>query len=102
MPWPLRPARPVSLHGTGGAWMVVAEDASPGTVTAAVHHSLDRKVCNTLNVCAIVRSGADTLVPAFLAGLDAAAAERGAVARLHVVDGGESVVPEGVSAIDGR
>jgi glutamate-5-semialdehyde dehydrogenase len=87
---------PVSLHGTGGAWMVVAEDAAPATVTAAVRHSLDRKVCNTLNVCAVVRSGADTLVPAFLAGLDAAAAERGTLARLHVVDGGEAVVPVGV------
>jgi glutamate-5-semialdehyde dehydrogenase len=88
---------PVSLHGTGGAWMVVAEDASPATVTAAVRHSLDRKVCNTLNVCAVVRSGADTLVPAFLAGLDAAAAQRGTVARLHVVEGGEAFVPDGVA-----
>jgi glutamate-5-semialdehyde dehydrogenase len=87
---------PVSLHGTGGAWMVVAEDASPAAVTAAVRHSLDRKVCNTLNVCAVVRSGAATLVPAFLAGLDAAAAERGAIARLHIVEGAEAFVPDGV------
>jgi glutamate-5-semialdehyde dehydrogenase len=88
---------PVSLHGTGGAWMVVAGDASSTAVTAAVRHSLDRKVCNTLNVCAIVRGDAATLVPAFLAGLDAAAAERGTAARLHVVDGGEAFVPRGVS-----
>jgi glutamate-5-semialdehyde dehydrogenase len=44
-----------------------------------------------------VRSGADTLVPAFLAGLDAAAAQRGTVARLHVVEGGEAFVPDGVA-----
>jgi len=87
---------PVSLHGTGGAWMIVAGDASSTAVTAAVRHSLDRKVCNTLNVCAIVRGDAATLVPAFLAGLDAAAAERGTAARLHVVDGGEAFVPRGV------
>ena len=57
--------------------------------------SLDRKVCNTLNVCAIVRSAAASLVPAFLAGLDAAAAERGVSARLHVVAGSSSVVDDG-------
>ncbi len=78
--------------------MVVAEDASPATVTAAVHHSLDRKVCSTLNVCAIVRSGADTLVPGVPGrSRRAAAAERGAVARLHVVEGGEAVLSDGVS-----
>ncbi len=46
---------PVSLHGTGGAWMVVGESADPAVVRRAVANSLDRKVCNTLNVCAIVR-----------------------------------------------
>ena len=39
---------PVSLHGTGGAWIVAAESASASDFAAAVTHSLDRKVCNTL------------------------------------------------------
>jgi glutamate-5-semialdehyde dehydrogenase len=84
---------PVSLHGTGGAWMAVAASAPPGVVTAAVANSLDRKVCNTLNVCAVLRRHADVHVPAVLAGLDAAAERRGVPARLHVVAGGEDVVP---------
>mgnify|MGYP001825460320 FL=1 len=86
---------PVSLHGTGGAWMAVAASASPRVVTAAVANSLDRKVCNTLNVCAVLRSHADTHVAAVLAGLGAAADRRGVPARLHVVTGGEDVVPSG-------
>jgi glutamate-5-semialdehyde dehydrogenase len=60
--------------------------------------SLDRKVCNTLNVCAIVRSHAASLVPAFLAGLDAAAGERGVSARLHVVAGSENAVSDEYAA----
>ncbi len=84
---------PVSLHGTGGAWMVLAASADPAVVRAAVANSLDRKVCNTLNVCTVLRAHADTQVSAFLAGLDDAAARCGAPARLHVVEGGEAAVP---------
>ncbi len=40
---------PVSLHGTGGAWMYLAADARLPVALAAVRSSLDRKVCNTLN-----------------------------------------------------
>ncbi|HYN32760.1 MAG TPA: aldehyde dehydrogenase family protein [Ilumatobacteraceae bacterium] len=86
---------PVSLHGSGGAWMVASANADPEVLRAVVTTSLDRKVCNTLSVCAIVRSGAANLVPAFLAGLDDAAAERGVSARLHVVAGSEDVVSNG-------
>ncbi len=46
---------PVSLHGTGGAWMVTGAGASADTLGRAVRHSLDRKVCNTLNVVAVLR-----------------------------------------------
>ena len=84
---------PVSLHGTGGAWMVAAADASSATFGTAVRNSLDRKVCNTLNVCAIVRAEAGRLVPVFLDAIDAAAAARGASPRLHVVQGSEPYVP---------
>ena len=84
---------PVSLHGTGGAWMVAAPDADAERFKAAVYHSLDRKVCNTLNVCAIVREGADRLVPAFLEALELAG-ERRAGVKLHVVEGSQDAVPE--------
>ena len=60
---------PVSLHGTGGAWMIVGEAADRDAVRDAVVNSLDRKVCNTLNVCAIPRVAGRRLVPVFLAAL---------------------------------
>ncbi|MGB3735258.1 MAG: aldehyde dehydrogenase family protein [Ilumatobacter sp.] len=84
---------PVSLHGTGGAWIVTGEHADANRLTAAVTHSLDRKVCNTLNCLAVLRSRAGELVPAALAGLDAAATGRGTAGRLHVVEGSEAHVP---------
>jgi len=78
---------PVSLHGTGGAWIVAGDGVDVDRFGAAVYHSLDRKVCNTLNVCCVPRRHADRLVPAFLDALDRAAARRGADARLHVAAG---------------
>lgn len=76
---------PVSLHGTGGAWMVATPSADPGAFRAAVAASLDRKVCNTLNVCCIVRDGADELLPSFLDGVASAAEARSTSALVHVV-----------------
>ncbi len=84
---------PVSLHGTGGAWMVAGVDASALVVRQAVLHSLDRKVCNTLNVIVIVRQRAAELVPMVLDALDAAGAARGATSRLHVVEGSDAGIP---------
>lgn len=74
---------PVSLHGTGGAWLVAAESADVERFSLAVQHSLDRKVCNTLNVCCVVRSRAHDLVPAFHAAAQEAAAARGVEAVVH-------------------
>lgn len=76
---------PVSLHGTGGAWIVASEAADPARLQSVVANSLDRKVCNTLNTAVVVRSAASSLVPVVLAGLDAAAAARNVNAKLHVV-----------------
>ncbi|MBA3606343.1 MAG: aldehyde dehydrogenase family protein, partial [Acidimicrobiia bacterium] len=84
---------PVSVHGTGGAWLVVGESARPERLHAAVVNSLDRKVCNTLNVCCLPRSRPD-LVGAFLAAVDEAAARRGTVARLHVDRDSQAAIPE--------
>lgn len=84
---------PVSLHGTGGAWMVAGPTADAERFAAAVYHSLDRKVCNTLNVCCIVRERAAELVPLFLEALqDAGARRRGC--KLHVVEGDERWLPK--------
>jgi glutamate-5-semialdehyde dehydrogenase len=84
---------PVSLHGTGGAWIIAAEDAAGDVLEAAVYNSLDRKVCNTLNTCAIVAGRAADLVPRFLSGLESAAAARGVNAKLHVAEGDERLIP---------
>ena len=85
---------PVSLHGTGGAWIVAAPDADADAFEAAVFNSLDRKVCNTLNTCAIVAERADDLVPRLLSGLGRAAARRGVNAKLHVAKGDEGLIPD--------
>lgn len=74
---------PASLHGTGGAWMVVAADADPEQLAQAVRHSLDRKVCNTLNVCCIVREGAERLAPVVLEAGRSAAVATGARLVVH-------------------
>ncbi|MEI7932080.1 MAG: aldehyde dehydrogenase family protein, partial [Alphaproteobacteria bacterium] len=63
---------PVSLHGTGGAWMVADETADAARFAEVIVTSLDRKVCNTLNVCCIFESRAHDLVPAFLAAIEKA------------------------------
>lgn len=84
---------PVSLHGTGGAWIVAANSARSDAFAAAVSHSLDRKVCNTLNVCCIARSRAADLVAVFLAAARQAGDKRGQGFKLHVVAGDERYVP---------
>ena len=84
---------PVSLHGTGGAWMVADASADADRFASAVFHSLDRKVCNTLNVCCIVRSRAETLVPRFLDALWRAGERRGHGCKLHVCQGDEAALP---------
>lgn len=85
---------PTSLHGTGGAWMVASAQASADDFAAAVRASLDRKVCNTLNVCCIVQARADELVPVFLEAVEAAGTRRGENFKLHVRRGSEAHVPE--------
>lgn len=87
---------PVSLHGTGGAWIVAAPDASPARVEDVVFRSLDRKVCNTLNTFCVSREAAAALVPALLRGLERAAERRGHAYKLHVAQGSESYVPKAV------
>ena len=77
---------PASLHGTGGAWMFVEHSASPEMLRNAVRFSLDRKVCNTLNVLVLERSAVATLGPV----VEQVLRELGA--RVAVVPGSEGVV----------
>jgi glutamate-5-semialdehyde dehydrogenase len=84
---------PVSLHGTGGAWIVADETADAERFYAAVFHSLDRKVCNTLNTCCIVRSRAEELIPLFLEALEHGGARRRGC-KLHVAERDFGRLPE--------
>jgi len=93
----------VSLHGTGGAWIVAADSAAADELASAVYHSLDRKVCNTVNTICIVESRAEDLVPVVLDALDRAGQTVGATSKLHVTERARHLVPAGwfeVATID--
>lgn len=85
---------PVSLHGTGGAWIVADDESDPDFFAAAVEHSLDRKVCNTLNTCCITKSAVDRLLPRFLEGLERAARARGVSPKLWIVESQTELLPD--------
>ena len=86
---------PVSLHGTGGAWIIVSEHAADRDVHDAVVRSLDRKVCNTLNTCCVVGGADGTHRGSIVLGaLQEAAEARGHPYKLHVVEGSEALAPE--------
>jgi len=78
---------PASLHGTGGAWMYLAEDAPLGTVYSAIQNSLDRKVCNTLNTIVVNAREAHELVPVAFGALIQANA------KVHVANGSQHEIP---------
>lgn len=89
----------VSLHGTGGAWMIVGDSANPGDITSHVLHSLDRKVCNTLNVVAMTNGTPVNNIQAVLSGISASASRRDTQAIAHVSKAsqhrlGSCVIPE--------
>jgi glutamate-5-semialdehyde dehydrogenase len=85
---------PVSLHGTGGAWLVGSRNSNPEMFKSVIYHSLDRKVCNTLNTCCITREAASVLVPEFLTALKEAGEARGAAAKLHVTESADPFIPD--------
>lgn len=84
---------PVSLHGTGGAWLVASGSAREESFRSAVVDSLDRKVCNTLNTCCIVQERVGDLVPALLESLEAAGKRRAQSYKLHVLGASREHVP---------
>jgi glutamate-5-semialdehyde dehydrogenase len=85
---------PVSLHGTGGAWIVAGEHADQQRFAASVYHSLDRKVCNTLNTACIPRSRVGDLMPVFLHAVERAGQRLGTHPKLHVLDSDVDLVPD--------
>ena len=88
---------PVSLHGTGGAWMVVGEEASLDRLESCVLHSLDRKVCNTLNVVTVIRHLASVHIPIILKAAEIAASARGTRPRIHAIQGAEKFISTDVT-----
>ena len=86
---------PVSLHGTGGAWIVGDTSSDPDAFGKAVEHSLDRKVCNTLNTCCVTRAAAEDLLPRFFDALERAGSRRSARPKLWIVESQRQFVPEG-------
>jgi glutamate-5-semialdehyde dehydrogenase len=91
---------PVSVHGTGGAWLIADVLAEADRFWGAVVNSLDRKVCNTLNVCCVTRERAADLVPLLIDALKQVGRQLGKGARLHVVSGCERYLPQ-ISRKDG-
>jgi glutamate-5-semialdehyde dehydrogenase len=84
---------PVSLHGTGGAWLVADQWADGERFHSALYHSLDRKVCNTVNVVLIDRRRAADLVPLALRALRERGDMLGHGFKLHVLDSARASVP---------
>ncbi len=84
---------PVSLHGTGGAWLVASESATDEELRFAVVRSLDRKVCNTLNTCCLVGGEAPRRARIVVDALREAGAARGQAFKLHVAEDSAHLVP---------
>jgi glutamate-5-semialdehyde dehydrogenase len=83
----------VSLHGTGGAWMMASPSTRAEPFAEAVVRSLDRKVCNTLNTCCIPRARAEELVPVLLNSLERAGKALNQTYKLHVVERDRAALP---------
>jgi glutamate-5-semialdehyde dehydrogenase len=84
---------PVSQHGTGGAWLVADEQADAARFRAALFHSIDRKVCNTVNVVLIDQARASDLVPAALSALRERGEALGHGYKMHVLDSARAHIP---------
>jgi len=90
---------PVSLHGTGGAWMIVG-DADESRLRLVIENSLDRKVCNTLNVICILRQNALEQIPIVVRAALDAAKKRNTLPIVHGVDDAEVILRNAFAEID--
>ncbi|MEK9728291.1 MAG: glutamate-5-semialdehyde dehydrogenase, partial [Candidatus Margulisiibacteriota bacterium] len=78
---------PVSLHGTGGAWMMTNDSTDLNRLHDAIVGSLDRKVCNTLNTICLLKSGVEAQLPVVLNALKVAGENLGQLFKVHVESG---------------
>ena len=83
----------VSLHGTGGGWIIADNSADAEKFYLAVYNSLDRKVCNTVNTICIPVSRANELVQKMFEALKLRGEKLGYGFRLHVAEGSERIIP---------
>ncbi len=81
----------VSLHGTGGAWMLLGNSAQSGDIEPLITHSLDRKVCNTLNVVAMAKDISAQKIQAVLNGISNAATQSGTRALVHATNSSKNL-----------
>jgi glutamate-5-semialdehyde dehydrogenase len=84
---------PVSLHGMGGAWMVVDEMADADYLRAVVYHSTDRKVCNTLNTLCLPAARAAELAAVAVDALRERGERLGYAFKLHVTPSALAAAP---------
>ena len=75
---------PASLHGTGGAWMIVSDVEDADRLKKVVQNSLDRKVCNTLNTVVLTTGSLSKSLQTVIDGVHLAAQKRNTYAVLHV------------------
>lgn len=86
---------PVSLHGTGGAWLIVGSDVDASRLSRSIVNSLDRKVCNTLNVVCVQARNAAEVIPVIVSSAREAALARNTGPLIRVVEGAEHLFPAG-------
>ncbi len=83
----------VSLHGTGGGWIIADAASDAEKFQLAVYNSVDRKVCNTVNTICIPRSRANDLIPRMLSALTSRGQTLGYGYRIHVAEGSRDIIP---------
>lgn len=91
---------PVSLHGTGGAWVVVGSSFDGARLGKIIEHSLDRKVCNTLNTLVLLESNVSAALPVVATGLKSAAAPHRGRVIVHTDDTRVARELQGTTGLD--
>jgi len=89
---------PVSLHGQGGAWMIIDEEVDLKKVELLIYNSLDRKVCNTLNTICVLKKNAKTIIKVILKVLEKRGQGLGHGYRLHVSKSAKVFLPHLIQA----
>jgi len=92
---------PVSLHGTGGAWAVVSQYDDLAGLEDIIFHSLDRKVCNTLNTIVILESAVRDVLPTVMSGISKSGMKSGVRPIVHLPRQVEQqLIRQGISFAD--